>query len=120
MNENHDKRPNYDLNERHRNSYDHRKYPYSYDEEFAADLLELDRDISGDATSGAVIFGFIGLVAAVIALFNYSFILGAAGIALGCYAVAKGAKVLGYITVGIGLLAAIFPLFYNGPFMSLF
>ena len=127
MNENHDKQPNHKVNEHHRklNSYDaHRDHRYlnSYDEEFATDhMLDLDRDMPGDATSGAVIFGFIGLAATVIALFNgYSFILGSVGIALGCYAVAKGAKMLGITTIGIGLLAVVVPLFYNAPFMSLF
>lgn len=125
MDENHGKQPNHELNERHRklNSYDHDRSPkgmYAYDEEFAADLLDLDRDIPGDATSGAVIFGFIGLVATIVALFNYTFILGAIGIALGCYAVAKGAKILGISTICVGLLAIVFPLFYTGPFISLF
>lgn len=113
MDENHDKQPNHELNERHRKLN-------SYDEEFATDLLDHDRDISGDATSGAVIFGFIGLAATIMALFNYSFILGAVGIALGCYTVAKGAKILGMATICIGLLAVVFPLFYSGPFISLF
>jgi hypothetical protein len=126
MNENHDKQPNHELNERQRklnssNSYIGPRNSDSYDEEFAADLLNLDGSMSsGDATSGAMILGFLGLVATIIALFNYSFILGAVGIALGVYAVSKGAKFLGIATICIGLVAVVFPLFYNGPFMSLF
>ena len=125
MNENHDKQqPNHDLNERYRklnsDNYIGPRYSDSYDEEFAADLLDLDGDISRDATSGAMILGFLGLAATIIALFNYSFILGAVGIALGCYAASKGAKFLGIATICIGLVAAVYPIFFNGPFMSLF
>lgn len=125
MNENHNKQRNHELNEQHRklNSYDHHRNPrhtYSYDEEFAADDLTLDKDIPSDATSGAVIFGFIGLAATIIALFNYSFTFALIGIALGFYAGGKGAKALGIVTISIGLLAVIFQMFFNGPFISLF
>lgn len=125
MNDYHDKQRRHELNEQHRklNSYDQHSNPmhtYSYDEEFAADDLTLDKDIPGDATSGSVIFGFIGLAASIIALFNFSFTFGIIGIVLGFYAGAKGSKVLGISTICIGLLAVIFTLFYSGPFVSLF
>gem|GEM_PF-2096536 len=129
MNENHDNEQKHESVENAKEyppPYDsHNVYPrspFTYDEEFSADLLNLDRETyaSGDSTTGAVILGFIGLAATVFALFNYSLILGAVGILLGCYSVAKGAKVLGVITIGVGLLAVAFQVFNIGPFTSLF
>jgi len=89
------------------------------DTEFATDFMTNDVT-DGNSTSGALIAGVAGMVATVIALFAYSFILGAIGIGLGLFAVAKGNKVIGYITIGIGALAIATMLFSNGPFMSIF
>ena len=115
----HERQPNHELNSRRGSLYnEHRRTRYE-DSEFAADLLANDVT-DGNSTSGAVIAGGVGLAASVVALFTYPVILGLAGIALGCYAVAKGNKILGFLTIGIGLLAAIMPLFYTGPFMSMF
>lgn len=122
MNENHNKQHNHELNEQHR-KLSHQRNPrltYSYDEEFSADDLTLDKDIPSDATSGGVIFGFIGLAATIIALFNYSFTFALIGIALGFYAGSKGAKVLGIATISIGLLSIVFQMFFNAPIISLF
>jgi len=111
--------PNHELNSRYGGRRDHRGLKYDDDTEFATDFLANDVT-DGNSTSGALIAGGLGMVASIVALFTYPFVLGMAGIALGCYAVAKGNKILGYLTIGIGLLAAVMPLFYTGPFMSIF
>ena len=112
--------PNHELNSRNGKSDSYNSYHESRnDTEFASDFLSNDL-VGGDSTSGALIAGSLGLAATVVALFVYSFILGAIGIALGCYAVIKGAKIIGISTICIGLLAMSIPLFYNNSFMSLF
>ena len=117
---NYERQPNHEMNSRHGRSRDeHRRRPKYDDSEFAADFLTNDL-IGGNATTGAMIAGIVGLLSSVVALFTYPLILGVVGIALGIYAVTKGNKILGYITIGIGLLAAVMPLFYTGPFMSIF
>jgi len=110
----HHGRPPHERHERH--ELHHSRYD---DNEFAADFVA-DSPRGGDATSGAVIAGIVGVVAGFIALFIYPLALGLVGVALGCYAIAKGNKVLGYTAIGIGLLAAVMPLFSTGPFISLF
>ena len=118
---NYERQPNHEVNSRHSRSRDeHRRRSRKYDDsEFAADFLANDL-IGGNSTTGALIAGIVGLIASFVALFTYPFVLGIAGIALGVYAVAKGNKIIGYLTIGIGLLAAVMPLFYTGPFMSIF
>ena len=112
--------PNHEFNSRYgRGRNDRRGRRYDDDTEFAADFLT-DDVTDGNATSGALIAGGLGLAASVVALFTYPLVFGLLGIALGAFAVAKGNKVLGYLTIGVGLLAAVMPLFYTGPFMSLF
>ena len=118
---NYERQPNHEINSRHgrgRSRNEHQRSGYN-DTEFAADFLANDFT-SGDSTSGAMIASWVGLAAVIVALFTYPLILGIVGIALGCYAVAKGNKILGYLTIGIGLLATVMPLFYTGPFISLF
>jgi len=120
---NYDGQPNHELNSRYgrtHNEHERRRSRYE-DTEFAADLLTNANDVTdGNSTSGAVIAGGVGLAASIVALFTYPLALGIVGIALGCYAVAKGNKVLGFLTIGIGILAAVMPLFYTGPFISIF
>lgn len=112
--------PNHEINSRYGKSNSYNDHKNSKDEtEFASDFLSNDF-VGGDSTSGALIAGCLGLAATFAALFAYSFILSAIGIALGCYAVAKGAKILGAVTVCLGLLAMVTPLFFNASFMSLF
>lgn len=123
MNENHDSETNHELDENYRSFNAYRQNPnpkrtYAYDEEFSTDLLDRDSNFSQDATSGSVILGFIGLVATIVALFHYSFLIGAIGVILGCYAVAKGAKILGVTTICIGILALAFQLVGHAPLLS--
>ena len=118
---NYDGQPNHEINSRYGKSsayHDHKRSKRD-DTEFATDFLTNDAT-DGNATSGALIAGISGLAASVAALFTYSFVLGIIGIALGCFAVAKGNKIIGFMAIGIGFLAAVTPLFYTGPFMSLF
>ena len=119
---NYERQPNHEINSRYGRSRDrdnnHRRSRYD-DTEFSADFLTNDIT-SGDSTTGALIAGVVGLVAAIVALFTYPLVLGIVGIALGCYTVAKGSKILGFLTIGIGVLATVMPLFYTGPFISIF
>jgi len=113
--------PNHEVNSRYGKlrATDDRLSLREDDAEFATDFLTNDAT-DGNATSGALIAGVLGLAASVLALFTYPLMLGIVGIALGCFAVAKGNKIIGYLTIGIGLLAAVMPLFYTGPFISMF
>ena len=119
---NYERQPNHEMNSRYgrgRTINEHHRRSKFDDTEFAADFLANDYS-SGDSTTAGLIVGVAGLVAAVVALFTYPIVLGIVGIALGIYAVAKGNKVIGYLTIGIGLLAAVIPLFYTGPFITIF
>ena len=113
--------PNHETNSRYgrSRSSDDRLDLRDDDTEFATDFLA-NGVTDGNSTSGALIAGILGLVASVMALFTHPLMLGLAGIALGCFAVAKGNKIVGYLTIGIGLLAVAVPLFYTGAFMSMF
>lgn len=113
MDKNYKEQPNHELNEEYRKLN-------AYNEEFATENAEMDINFSGHATSGAIIFGLIGLAATIFALFNDSFTFSIVGILLGFYARAKGARALAIATICLGLLAVILQMFYNGPFISLF
>jgi len=114
---NYEGQPNHEVNSRYGRSY--KEYRgLRDDDEFAAEFLA--DDVTNEATSGAVIAGVLGTIASIVALFMYPVILGIVGIALGCFAVAKGNKVLGFIAIGVGILSAIMPMVYNGPFVSMF
>ena len=117
---NYERQPNHEMNSRHgrnRSPYD-RNRRRSNDTEFAADFVA--NEMGGDATNVALITGVVGVIAAVVALFTYPVMLGIVGIALGCYAVAKGNKIVGFLAIGIGLLAAAMPLIFDGSFISIF
>jgi len=118
---NYNRQPNYDRNSRYgmRGMDHYRDQEFDDDTEFATDFMT-NEVTDGNSTSGALIAGVAGMVAAVIALFAYSFILGAIGIGLGLFAVARGNKIIGYIAIGIGALAVAIMLFSNVPFMSIF
>ena len=117
---NYNRQPNHEYNARERRGSHHNlNRKVDQDTEFATDFMS-NEVTDGNSTSGALIAGVAGVVASVIALFAYSFILGAIGIGLGLFAVAKGNKVIGYVTMGIGILAVGASLFSNAPFMSIF
>ena len=116
---NYNRQPNHEINSRHGRPSADRRSRFDDDTEFSADFLTNDF-IRGNSTTGAVIAGIVGLAATIVALFTYPLVLGILGIGLGCYAIAKGNKVLGYLTIGIGLLAIVMPIFYTGPFISIF
>ena len=115
---NFERQPNHEINTRHRRSRNELRSKYD-DTEFAADFLANDVR-SGNSINGAMIAGIVGLLSVVVALFTFPLVLGLVGIALGIYAVVKGNKVLGFLTIGIGVLAVVMPLFYTGPFISIF
>lgn len=117
---NYDHQPNHEINSRHgRSRSTHSRLNLREDHsEFATDFL-VDEVKDGNSTSGALIAGALGLAASVMALFMHPLILGIMGISFGCFAIAKGNKIIGYLAIGIGLLAAILPMFYTGPVMSI-
>ena len=113
---NFERQPNHEINTRHRRARNLRRYD---DTEFATDFLANDlTDVN--STSAALIAGIVGLVAAFVALFTYPLVLGIVGIGLGIYTVVKGNKILGFLAIGVGVLASVIPLFYTGPFISIF
>ena len=114
---NFERQPNHEINTRHRRARNEHQRKYD-DTEFAADFLA--NDITEVNSTSALIAGIVGLVAAVVALFTFPLVLGIVGIALGIYTVVKGNKILGFLAIGIGILATVMPLFYTGPFISIF
>lgn len=116
---NYEGQPNHEMNARYGGSNYQSHRNFRDNEEFATEFLTSEIR-NTDATSGAVIAGVAGTIASVAALFAYPLILGVIGFALGCFAIAKGNKVLGYIAVATGIFAAIMPWLNNGPFISMF
>ena len=116
--------PNHEMNARRGRSlrsYDDYGYAeFDRDVEFAADFAMDDERVSGNATSGAMIAGGLGLVASLAAMFMHPLILGIVGIALGIFAFSKGNKIVGAISVLMGLVAVVVPMFTTGPFFTLF
>ena len=119
---NYERQPNHEENSRHgrnRSNFD-RSRRRANDSEFAAEFVANNDMTDGNATNIALITGVVGLIAAVVALFTYPVMLGILGIALGCYAVAKGNKIVGFLAIGVGLVAAVMPLLFDGAFISMF
>jgi len=114
--------PNHEYNARHARplrSFDDYSSRYD-DDEFAAELLADNRDLGGNSTSGAMVAGGLGILAALVGMFMHPLILGLLGLALGGYAFAKGNKTVGVISMIMGVIAAAVPLFHTGPFFTLF
>jgi len=114
--------PNHEQNTRHERqlrNFDDYNSRYN-DEEFSADLLANNRDLDGNSTSGAMISGGLGIVAGLVGMFMHPLILGLIAIVLGGYAFAKGNKIVGAISIIMGVIAAIAPIFFDGAFYSMF
>ncbi len=92
----------------------------NYDEEYATEIAPNRIDNTDDTTSGGVIAGFIGVGAALIALFMMPVTLGIVGIVLGAYASAKGARGLGMTAIVVGIIAAGAALLYRAALITLF
>ena len=117
---NYERQPNHEINARYGRPYKEYRGLRDDDTEFSTDFLTSDVTTDTSSTGSALVAGAAGMIASIAALFTAPFLLGIVGIALGFFAAAKGNKVLGYLTIGVGLLAAVIPLFYTGPFISLF
>jgi len=121
---NYGKQPNHEINSRYgRVSWDSDGWEHEYDDysEFASDFLSEPYTSSrNDATSGAVVAGIVGVIAGLVALFNYPYLLGGVAVILGTYAIAKGNKVLGFSAVALGIFSAILPFFFGFSFLAFF
>ena len=114
--------PNHEYNARHSRqlrSFDDYSSRYN-DDEFAAELLADNRDLDGNSTSGAMIAGGLGILASLIAMFMYPVALGLVGVALGIYAFMRGNKIIGVISVIMGIIAAAAPILFTGAFYTMF
>ncbi|MCL1989930.1 MAG: hypothetical protein FWG67_03485 [Defluviitaleaceae bacterium] len=114
-----EEQPNHEINSRYGRSPYKEYRSLENDTEFATDFLTSD-GTDGNSTSGALIAGMLSMLASIAALFTYPLFLGIVGIALGCFSVAKGNKVIGYIGIGVGVLAMVISMLYRGSFISLF
>ena len=110
--------PDYEMR-RYQNPYQRYEGYKSDDTEFSTDFLSNNVN-EHDATSGAIIAGIVGIISSLVALFMYQVVLGIAGIALGGFSVSKGNKTMGYLSIGIGVLALITPILFGGSIISLF
>ena len=115
--------PNHEENTRRGRSLrsfdDYEHSSYKDDVEFASDLADYNK-LGGNATSGAMIFGGLGIATSLAAMFMYPVILGLIGAAFGIYAFSKGNRVVGAISAIMGIVAAVAPMLTTGPFFTLF
>jgi len=120
---NFERQPNHELNARYgriARGYDSYDDYDGLDEEFAAEFLAESYDFKENSTSGALIAGALGIIAALVGMFMHPVVLGLSGIALGGYAFAKGNKTAGIIAIIMGVIAAAMPVVHTGAFYTLF
>jgi len=124
---NYEGQPNHELNERYGrkdSDYDRpgresdrlRRYN---DEEFATEFITDDHH-DGNATSGSMIAGALGIITAIVAMFMHPVLFGLIGVALGIFAFSKGNKIIGIVAILMGLMAAAMPVLHTGPLFSMF